>query len=604
VREIVQGLFEIRRQKNADPVAPYIEALSAVRLGLLLPARAEEAFPDASGIASGFDAYRRALASAGALDFDEQVYRAVEILLADPDARREASKRCRFLLVDEFQDLHPAHLLLVRLLAAPAFDCYGVGDDDQVLYGYSGASAEFLIGYAGLFPGAREHALEVNYRCPQDVVRAAGHLLSYNDRRVAKSIKAGAPDSDTPGLVVRRAPGEQLAGAALSTVAAWARDAVPLDDVAILARVNSALLPVQIALTEAEVACSAALGPAVLDRTGMRTALAYLRIGCAPGAIAREDVLETIRRPGRGIAPKVVEMLTTKRRISLVDIGRLAARLTGRDVPKIESYVDDLRAVVDACARSSAAALRAIRTHVGLGDTMDVLDASNRQADRSTHADDLIALESVAALHENAATFEAWLRTTLARAQPAGPAVLLSTIHRVKGREWGHVIVYGVSQGSMPHRLSNDEEGERRVLHVAITRARTQAVVLADSDAPSVFLGELDGSAPKRPRPSPRTADASRPARRAGTRPAGAREPSAGQGAGGADDALRAWRREVAARSGVPAYVVLNDAELAGIAQRRPASLAELGTCRGMGAIRLERWGDEILAVLDAVPVS
>ena len=106
------------------------------------------------------------MAEAGAVDFDEQIYQAIEILLTNPDARSVAQSKCRHLLVDEFQDLNPAHLLLIRLLAAPAYDCFGVGDDDQVIYAYSGATPEFLINFAHYFPGAGAHDLKVNYRCP------------------------------------------------------------------------------------------------------------------------------------------------------------------------------------------------------------------------------------------------------------------------------------------------------------------------------------------------------------------------------------------------------------------------------------------------------
>ena len=84
VRDLVQQVFEVRRQANTDTVLPYIDALSAVRLGLASPAAVEEQIPDASGLADGFDAYRDALAGAGAVDFDEQIYRAIEILLPRP----------------------------------------------------------------------------------------------------------------------------------------------------------------------------------------------------------------------------------------------------------------------------------------------------------------------------------------------------------------------------------------------------------------------------------------------------------------------------------------------------------------------------------------
>ena len=157
--------------------------------------------------------------------------------------------------------------------------------------------------------------------------------------------------------------------------------------------------------------------------------------------------------------------------------------------------------MAEAVGRSTAAALRAIRVGIGLNGTMDVLDSSRREADRSTHADDLVALEAVAALHPDASSFERWLREVLARPATPGPNVLLSTVHRIKGKEWDRVIVFGASEGLFPHRLAEDEEGERRVFHVALTRARDQVAILADTEGPSPFVGELDGTRDHRPLP-------------------------------------------------------------------------------------------------------
>ena len=472
-----------------------------------------------------------------------------------------------------------------------------------------------------------------------------------------------------------------LAGLAVGAISAWRSGGVDPGDIAVLTRVNSALLPVQVACTEAGVPCTTPLSPSVLQRTGIRTAFAYLRIGSDPGRIRREDVHETIRRPSRGIAPKVVDMLTSRPTTSINDIRRLAGRLSGRDVPKLEAYADDLETVAGACDRSAAAALKTIRLEIGLGDTMDILDASRAEADRSTHADDLAALESVATLHRDATTFEAWMRDVLSRTPAEGPSVLLSTVHRIKGREWDHVVIFNVSRGLFPHRLSADEEGERRVFHVALTRARRQVLILADDEAPSIFLDELDGT---RARPALRSAetgggwragradDATRgrsptPKQRRGRRSSGAgtggdraakvfsevRLPTAEAVVGlvleyrgsvgtivevdaaaavlslgsvtlkvalgsdvrvdgrsvtlvgpaseptAAEEALRTWRSAMASQDAVPAYVILKDAELIGIAERDPQTLAQLAACRGMGPVRLERWGDEILATLD-----
>lgn len=705
VRDLIQRVYEVRRQSNTDTVQPYLDALAAVRLGLASPAAVEEQIPDARGLAEGFDAYRAALEEAGSVDFDEQIYRAIEILLRDPAARNSAQRRCRHLLVDEFQDLNAAHMLLIRLLCAPHYNCFGVGDDDQVIYGYSGATPEYLINFHEYFPGAAAYALEVNYRCPPGVVTAAKHLLSYNRTRIAKAITTPAerdddlPTFDVPlrgrsSVSVLSGDTDELPTTALAAISAWRAGGVGLDDIAVLARVNSALLPVQVALVNAGVPCTAPLGPRVLQRTGIRTALAYLRMAQSPESIRREDVIETIRRPSRGIAPKVQEMLTKRSATSVADIRRLAGWLSGRDVPKLSDYADSIESVVRASPKSTAAALRAIRVEVGLGTTMDVLDASGGAADRSTHLDDLLALESLASLHPEATTFEAWLRELLTKGSSEGPAVHVSTIHKIKGREWGHVVVYGADKGLLPHRLSDDIEGERRVFHVALTRAVRQIVFMSDRKEPSPFLDELDGSRPhsqpagttvgrgggdRQPTPwatrvrkgEHKQSDRvrSKEQRRRGrshnqtktgpervaqigleiehgghtgpvvdltesvaiikvgtvqlkvpfgsdvrvdgalvrlsapdSAPADAREVERRQ------TALRRWRSEAAKEAAVPAYVILNDSELVGIAARAPSTLGELALCKGMGPIRLERWGDELLAALTALgdddPVS
>ena len=510
VRDLVQVVFDVPRQANTDTVLPYIDALSAVRLGLTSPETVEDEIPDARGLAAGFDAYRNALAEAGAVDFDEQIYRSIEILLRDPEARAAAQSRCRHLLVDEFQDLNAAHMLLIRLLCAPSYSCFGVGDDDQVIYGYSGATPEYLINFGDYFPGAHDYALEVNYRSPPDVVTAATNVLSYNRQRIPKTITTPAgrsdtlPDFDPPvrgrgPLSVVRSPAEQLPQTAVAAISAWRAGGVQLQEIAVLSRVNSSLLPVQVVLSEAGIPSNAPVGAKVLQRTGIRTALAYLRMGLAPGAVRREDVAAD--------DPATFERDRPQRGRHALRANRDVRR--GHQAPGQPALRTGRSQVVGLCRlhrirRRGVSEVRGGRLAghphaVGLGETMDVLDSSRREADRSTHADDLLALESVAPLHPDVATFEMWLRGVLERRPAEGPAVLLSTIHKIKGREWEHVVVYGASQGLLPHRLSEDEEGERRVFHVALTRGIRQVLILADADEPSPFVAELDGSRPHAP---------------------------------------------------------------------------------------------------------
>ncbi len=245
-----------------------------------------------------------------------------------------------------------------------------------------------------------------------------------------------------------------------------------------------------------------------------------------------------------------------------------------------------------------------IADDVGLGGAMSLLDGS-KGGQSGSQLDDLDALAQVAALHPEPASFERWLRGILDRS-PAGAdpdGVTLSTVHRVKGMEWDRVVVAGVTEGVVPHRLAENEEEERRVLHVAITRCRHRVVVLGDASRPSPFLAELDGSAPHPPPRAPANRPA--PSRRS-------RGPGKGTGkakAAPADlpaeavplaDALRAWRLERCRADDVPAYIVASNAMLQAIAVRRPTSLAELASVDGIGPTKLELYGDEILAVVDA----
>src|SRR5690606_23396512 len=145
---------------------------------------------DIPDFANVYRRYRTALADRGEADFSEQIFGAIEALCADPALRAHWQSKCRHLLVDEFQDLTPAYVLLIRLLASPGLNVFGVGDDDQVIYGYSGATPGVLIGFHRLFPGAGARGLEVNYRSPSDVVEAAGHLRGYNSRSVEKTSRS------------------------------------------------------------------------------------------------------------------------------------------------------------------------------------------------------------------------------------------------------------------------------------------------------------------------------------------------------------------------------------------------------------------------------
>ena len=612
VRAILSRLVRLPRVPNQDAQAPWLEALAEVRLGLRDPAEVEEERGDVDGFAEAFPRFRAVLAERRAVDCVEQVHLARELLLADPELRRTARRATTHLLVDEFQDLTPAFVLLVRLLAGPALQVLAVGDDDQTIYGYAGADPRFLVDFDRWFPGAAHHALEVNHRCPEPVVTAASRLLGHNRVRVAKTIRSGreAPADAAEALGRIAVPAAESAARVVAHVEALRARGVGASDIAVLARVGSALLPVQVALTEAGVGHGAPLGPEVLRRTGLRTALAYLRLATSTGRPRRDDLDDTLRRPARKLRSALRPLLARGRGPTLEDLAASRRSLEGDQRARLDRYLDDLALLRTAHADGATTAelLRIVRRHIGLGDALDVLDASRGRAEGSSHGDDLDALEQLALLEPDPARLEAFLTDRLAR--PADPdGVVLSTVHRVKGMEWDHVVVLGADAGRFPHRLAEDLEEERRVFHVALTRAREHCLVVSDVDRPSPFVAELDRDAP----PAGSTSTASPGRRRDGEHPrahgradAHARHgTSAGPHADALDaagrtrfEALRAWRAATARALGVPAYVVANDRTLSEVAARAPRDLAGLAACHGIGPAKLERFGDDLLAVV------
>ena len=669
VRRILSGLVSFPRRAETDPAAPWIEALSRLRLGLADPDTVEEEVGDVSGLGEVARAFRAELADRNVVDFDEQVVGAIERLLADPVFRARSQRFARVLLVDEFQDLTPAHLLLLRLLSGPAGSVFGVGDDDQTIYGYAGATPRWLVDFGRWFPGSASHPLEVNYRCPPAVVTAATNLLSRNSVRVTKTIRAAAPAEPAEGQLLVRdtGPGRRPGPAAVTAdrVGQLLEAGVPPADVAVLSRVNASLVPVHVLLGHRGLPATSGGDRRFLQRSGVRAALAWLEVASAPAARLPGPALrEAARRPKRGMSHGLLELLNRPRGLASLEglASWLDAKGEVRDAAKVEQFVADVTTVRRAATKGTGEVLRAVRRRVGPGG----LDASAEALDQwshgtiAAHTDDLDALTELADLEADPERFPAWLADRLAVPDPPS-GVLLASIHSVKGREWPHVILHHVTEGLLPHRLAADEEEERRIFHVGLTRA-IRSVTVVTGDPPSPFVAELDR--PGRPRGpgSSRVATAQGPPSRAGrpTGPPPAKSPGGGRRApaellpamvgtifstGGqehevvevADDAavcllgggpartrirygtevsfsgravvvahpaagpaaarLRAWRSEKARSMAVPAYVVFDDSTLSALAAALPVTEAGLAAIRGIGPTKLDSYGAELMAM-------
>jgi DNA helicase-2/ATP-dependent DNA helicase PcrA len=383
----------------------------------------------------------------------------------------------------------------------------------------------------------------------------------------------------------------------------------------------------------------------VLNRTVLRAALAWVRLAIDPNSMSRSDLFEAVRRPGRGINRLFGELIGGRRGPfsveSLLEIGR---DLEGRRLERWTGFCDDVLLAATA-AGSTPRLLEVLATQIGLDRAASAIDAGRSRADRASQGDDLAALRRVAALGPEPDSFDSWLRDQLS-VPSSVEGVTLSSVHRAKGLEWDHVLVFGADSGSMPHALSDDIEEERRVFHVAVTRGRESVVVLSDKDRPSRFLAELEGTAPvvdDTPQPKPP---------RRGHREKVGLSVSLGDlisvpggldgvvaeiestgvlirlGKGGAEmlipwgerisvdgrsgelvpgldsdqrdlfTQLKAWRLGRAESQGVPAFVVFSDRTLEAIVSARPTSPEALLEVPGIGPAKLEAYGDDLLDLL------
>ena len=632
VRDLLQDLIagqgtKKRRKAMTDPLAAWVEALGTTRLGLRPPAEVEADYaPDVTGFADIAPQYAQALHERDVVDFDHQIIRAIEVLLTDTRARFAARRVCGTLLVDEFQDLTPAHLLLLRIVAGPPADVFGVGDDDQTIYGYSGASPRWLIDYDQWFPRSQRHVLHVNYRCPPAVVEAASNVLSHNKHRITKNITSRSAHPNPGNGTVSTRNVDDTGAAVLERVDALLAGSVDAADIAVLARVNSTLLAPQIALKEAGIECMTPVGPWFLERTGVAAALSWLALSTNDKHLSAAALSAAARRPPRGISPRVVDWICEQR--DLAALRRLAQRISdARTSQKVTELADDIEhlAMLARGGANTGVLLETIRDSVGLGASLDErLDASRRTVDRSAHGDDLRALLSVAPHCENPAQFQRWLAERL---QPPpdtdtsfgravwGPGVRLATVHKVKGLEWPHVIVLSAIEGLMPHRLASDIEEERRVFHVAITRCSESVLILCDGPA-SLFVAETSRRhepIATTPKNVPAAAD---PRWWLHHKPAWTQPAPAGHATNNPQPAttpidadtepetaemfqrLRDWRRQRSQKDAVPAYVLFADATLEYLARERPTTDEALLAIPGIGPAKLVSYGAELKDLL------
>ena len=504
------ALDHLRITDPGEKVRGFLERISLAKNQGLTPAQvaaeaAKRGDPLGATAAKVYDEYEKILRKAGALDFDDLLVRAVQVLRQFPDARANWQRRFRYVHVDEYQDTNRVQYDLLRLLVNESRNLCVVGDEDQSIYRWRGADVGNILRFAEDFPGARVVRLEENYRSTQKILDAAAGVVANNRRRLGKNLRA------------TRATGENLAffeardsRAEAEHVADRIRalhDEDPAQHVAVLYRTNAQSRSFEEALRARGMRYRMLGGFSFFQRAEIKDALAYARLAIFPD----DDIslLRVINTPPRGIGKTTIESLSAIARqadISLwAAIGKmLDPSASGRAVAPLRDFrelISDLQQAAPTAAPADL--MRAILARSGYMDMLQQRDSSEDAA----RADNLGEL--VNAMAEGAERGET-LSDFLDRAALVSDTdnfeedalITLMTLHSAKGLEFDHVFLTGMEEGIFPHsRSQNDDdelEEERRLCYVGMTRAK-QTLTLTRAVYRRMYGSErLTGSMPSR----------------------------------------------------------------------------------------------------------
>jgi ATP-dependent DNA helicase UvrD/PcrA len=433
--------------------------------------------------AAVFRAYDEILRKAAALDFDDLLLRAVELLRDHADVRAAWSGRFQYLMVDEFQDTNHAQEELVRLLAGTEKNVCVVGDEDQSIYGWRGARAGNLKRFTQDFPDAKIIRLEQNYRSTQTILDAAAAVVKNNSDRLGKNLQATLGSGDK--LRYFEAP-DAIAEAEFicDEISTIVRDG-PDSRVAVLYRTGAQSRSFEEVLRRLGIRHRVVGGFSFYERAEVRNALAYVRLLFHP----EDDValLRVLNVPPRGIGATTVAALEARAKETgkpLWDVIGDGNFLVGKKAAGALSYfrklIEDLREERDSLA--PAQLIERVLSQTGYLDWVEQQD----NLEHTSRADNLRELSNaMAEATEQGQTLEEILDraalTSDSDEYDETIAVSLMTLHSAKGLEFDAVFLAGLEEGLLPHSRSLDTnaeiEEERRLFYVGMTRAKKSLVL-------------------------------------------------------------------------------------------------------------------------------
>ena len=502
----------ILRDMNMDdkvfPPKAMLAAASRYK-GLLVSPKEAVAAEERSGdirrirTAKIYAAYAKHLQDAGAMDFDDLIYYTVRLLQDEPDVLAYYQKKFRYVLIDEYQDTNHLQYLFAALMASGSRNICVVGDDDQSIYKFRGATIENILSFEKQYPDARVIRLEQNYRSTGNILAAANAVIANNRERKGKTLWTAQSGGDPVTLFEARNEDDE-ADFVARTIASARR---PMRDFAVLYRTNAQSRSIELALKRRSIPYRIFGGTRFFDRAEVKDILAYLSVIANPTDETR--LLRIVNEPPRGIGATSLEKIreiAAAENISVFEAMTTASHRTGiaagkrmeefcRMIAELQEAVSalPLDEFYDAVVERTGYAL-ALETKGGDENTARLENIAELKSSivKSVEANPDLDLYSY--LDEVA------LYTDLDNYDRAEDAAVMMTMHAAKGLEFPVVFIIGAEEGLFPSMQaigqSEDMEEERRLCYVAITRAREKLYITCA--AQRMLYGRTSANLPSR----------------------------------------------------------------------------------------------------------
>ncbi len=465
-----------------------------------------------------YQAYTSDLLKNNALDFDDLLLQTAFLFDRDEEVRQKYAGQFRYIMIDEYQDTNYAQFKIINLLAKDHQNLCVVGDDDQAIYGWRGADVENILRFEKDYGSVKTIRLEQNYRSTQTILDLANSLIKNNNGRHVKDLWSDKGKGEMPELSIF--DDERKEAKAIADRIEALRGKEALSDIAVLFRTNAQSRVLEQEFAKRQLPYTVVGGVNFFQRKEIKDILSYLRVLVNPDD--GESLVRIINYPSRKIGNTTVGRLldyaikyemNLYRAVQEVEKNPLLSASAIKHVKEFAEMIEKWRVLAE--TEPVANVIERVITELGLirlyestGDIQDATRADNLKELMAAARD---YTEEFSIDNENPPLLGDYLQnvtlqTDLDTASDEQGVVQLMTMHNAKGLEFDHVLISGICDGLIPHRLNLDDEKkleeERRLLYVAITRAKRSLWLsysrwrreynTIEPTIPSRFLKEMD----------------------------------------------------------------------------------------------------------------